>query len=96
VRSNLYYIGAQYFVTPGFVIEGEGFRIVVREQDARATMTTVRATYFLSKATGVYINGTYLWNSAKAHFSASAGGGGTTPAAGMGQLGAMAGIRHSF
>jgi predicted porin len=96
VRSNLYYLGAQYFVTPSFVIESEGYRIVVREQDARATMTTIRVTYFLSKATGVYFNGTYLWNSDKARFSASAGGGGTTPAAGMGQLGAMAGIRHSF
>ncbi|MFM0341425.1 porin [Paraburkholderia fungorum] len=96
VRSNLYYIGAQYFVTPSFVIDGEGFRIVVREQDARATMTTVRATYFLSKATAVYVNGTYLWNSDKARFSASAGGGGTTPAAGIGQFAAMVGIRHSF
>jgi predicted porin len=96
VRSNLYYVGAQYFVTPSFVIDSEGFRMVVREQDARATMTTVRATYFLSKATAVYVDGTYLWNSDKAHFSASAGGGGTTPAAGIGQLGVMAGIRHSF
>jgi predicted porin len=96
VRSNLYYLGAQYFLTPSFVIESEGYRIVVREQDARATMTTIRVTYFLSKATGVYFNGTYLWNSDKARFSASAGGGGTTPAAGMGQVGAMAGIRHSF
>ncbi|MFM0220704.1 porin [Paraburkholderia dipogonis] len=96
VRSNLYFVGAEYFVTPSFVIDGEGFRIVVREQDARATMTTLRATYFLSKATAVYIGGTYLWNSAKARFSASVGGGGTTPAAGMGQFGAMAGIRHLF
>ncbi|MFM0348633.1 porin [Paraburkholderia sp. RL17-347-BIC-D] len=96
VRSNLYFVGAQYFVTPSFVIDGEGFRIVVREQDARATMTTLRATYFLSKATAVYIGGTYLWNSAKARFSASVGGGGTTPAAGMGQFATMAGIRHLF
>jgi predicted porin len=96
VRSNLYYLGAQYFVTPSFVMDGEGFRIVVREQDARATMATVRATYFLSKATAVYLGGAYLWNSNRARFSASVGGGGTTPAPGMGQLAAMAGIRHSF
>lgn len=96
VRSNLYYVGVQYFVTPSFVIESEGFRIVVQEQDTRATMATARCTYFLSKATAVYLDSTYLWNSAKAHFSASAGGGGTTPAAGIGQLAVMAGFRHSF
>jgi predicted porin len=96
VRSNLFFIGAQYYVTPSFVLDGEAFRIIVREQDARATMATLRATYFLSKATAVYLNGAYLWNSAHARFSVSAGGGGTTPAAGMGQLGAMIGVRHLF
>lgn len=96
VRSNLFYVGASSFVSTALFLDGEAYRMIVKEHDARATMMTLRATYFLSKATAVYVKGAYLWNSEKARFSVSAGGGGTTPAAGMGQLGAMVGIRHSF
>ena len=31
VRSNLFFIGAQYYVMPSFVFDGEAFRIIVRE-----------------------------------------------------------------
>jgi predicted porin len=96
VHSNLFFLGAQYFVTPSFAVEGEAYRVNVTQQDARATLASVRATYFLSKTTAVYANTAYLWNSAHARFSVSAGGGGTTPAPGIGQLGAMVGIRHMF
>lgn len=96
VRSNLFYLGAQYYVTPAFAIDGEAYRVVVEQQDARATMASVRATYFLSQRTAVYGNVAYLWNSDHARYSVSAGGGGTTPAPGIGQLGAIVGIRHLF
>ncbi|KAK43828.1 MULTISPECIES: porin [Burkholderiaceae] len=96
VRSNLFYLGAQYAVTPSLIIDGEAYRDIVQQQDARATMTTIRATYLLSKRTAVYAKAAYLWNSERARFSVSAGGGGTTPAPGIGQLGAMVGIRQSF
>ncbi len=56
----------------------------------------LRGTYFLSKQTAVYLQGAYLANSAHAAFSVSAGGGGTTPSPGQGQLGVMAGVRHMF
>jgi predicted porin len=96
VRSNLFYLGAQYYVTPVFAVDGEAYRVIVQQQDARATLASLRATYFLSKRTAVYGNVAYLWNSAHARYSVSAGGGGTTPAAGVGQLGAIVGVRHSF
>lgn len=96
VRSNLFYLGAQYYVTPTLAVDGEAYRVVVQQQDARATLASLRATYFLSKRTAVYGNVAYLWNSAHARYSVSAGGGGTTPAAGVGQLGAIVGVRHSF
>jgi len=96
VRSNLFFVGASYQVTPATLLDGETFRIINRDQDARATMTTLRGTYSLSKATAVYLQGSYLWNSAKARYSPTSGGGGTTPAAGIGQLAVMAGIRHMF
>lgn len=96
VRSNIFYLGAQYYVTPTLAVEGEAYRAIVQQQDARATLATLRATYFLSKRTAVYADVAYLWNSAHARFSVSAGGGGTTPAPGVGQLAGIVGIRHSF
>jgi len=96
VRSNLFFVGAQYYVTPTFALDGEAYRVVVQQHDARATMASLRATYFLSKRTAVYGNVAYLWNSAHARYSVSAGGGGTTPAQGVGQMGAMMGVRHMF
>ncbi len=95
-RSNLFFIGASYFVTPAFLVDGEVFRIVNNDHDTRATMGTLRTTYLLSKRSSVYAQAAYLANSAKARYSVSAGGGGTTPGAGMGQTGVMVGIKHMF
>ena len=95
-RSNLFYLGASYPITPSFILDGEVFRIVNAAQDARATMEVVRGTYLLSAHTAVYLQTAYLANSARARYSVSAGGGGTTPPLGQGQLGAMAGLRQSF
>jgi predicted porin len=96
VRSNLFYLGASYPVTPAFTLDGEAYRITNSAQDARATMGTLRGTYFLSKSTAVYLQAAYLANSAHGRYSVSSGGGGTTPPAGEGQTGVMAGIRHTF
>lgn len=95
VRSNLFYIGAAYSVVPALMVDGEVYRIITREQGTRATLGTLRGTYQLSKATAVYLQVAYLANSAKARYSVSSGGG-ATPAAGVGQMGAMAGVRHFF
>ncbi|TCG00615.1 hypothetical protein BZM26_12335 [Paraburkholderia strydomiana] len=96
VHSDLFFVGAQYYVTPAFALDGEAYRVLVEQHNARATMASMRATYFLSKRTTVYGNVAYLWNSAHARYSVSAGGGGTTPAPGVGQLGAIVGMRHTF
>jgi predicted porin len=96
VHSNLFYAGASYLVTPEIIIDGEMFRIVNAEQDARASMGVLRGSYLLSKRTTVYLQSAYLANSTRARYSVSAGGGGTTPAAGIGQLGVMAGIQQIF
>ncbi|MCA3934821.1 MAG: porin, partial [Burkholderia sp.] len=71
-------------------------RIVNSAHDTRATMATLRATYLLTKRTAVYAQSSYLWNSAHARYAVSGGGAGTTPGEGMGQLGAMVGVRHMF
>lgn len=96
VHSNLFFLGASYYFTPAFVTDGEVYRIINSQHDARATLSTLRFTYLFSTRTAVYAQGAYLANSAKARYSVSAGGGGTTPGAGMGQTGVMLGVRHMF
>lgn len=96
VRSDTFFVGASYYVTPAFIVDGEVFRIINPEHDTRATLAAFRTTYQLSKRTAVYAQAAYLANSAKARYSVSAGGGGTTPAPGVGQTGAMLGVKHLF
>jgi len=96
IDSNLFFLGGTYFITPALVVDGEIYRIVNAQHDTRATLGTTRLTYYLSKQTAVYTQIAYLANSAHAQFSVSGGGGGTTPAPGVGQFGAMIGLRHSF
>lgn len=95
-RSNLFYLGASYQLNPFLYIDGEAYRIVNAQQDARATLGTLRATYLLSKRTAVYAQTAYLANSAHAQYAISLGGPSATPPAGMGQLGVNVGLRHSF
>ncbi|MBA9902053.1 porin [Burkholderia cepacia] len=96
VRSDIYYLGAQYFVTPAFIVDGAVYRVINAEHDTRATLGTVRTTYLLSKATAVYAQVGYLGNSAHARYSVSSGGPGATPAAGSNQTAAMLGVKHLF
>jgi len=83
-------------VTPAFLVDGELYHIVNNDHDTRASMGTLRTTYLLSARTAVYAQASYLANSAKASYSVSGGGGGTTPAPGAGQTGVMLGVRHMF
>ncbi|MCP3719179.1 porin [Paraburkholderia sp. CNPSo 3281] len=96
VRSNLFYLGAGYQVTPFFIVDGTVYRIINRVHDTRATLSTVRATYLLSKRTAVYGQLGYITNSPRASYTLSSGGAGSTPSAGANQTGAMIGIRELF
>jgi len=96
VRSNIFFTGFSVPIRPDIVFDAAVYRIVVKEQDARATLGVVRGTYLLSKRTSLYSTVGYLGNSAKAHFSVSSAAGATNPAAGVGQLGAMVGMTHRF
>lgn len=96
VSADQFYLTASYPVTPLWFVDGGVYRIVNRDDDTRGTIGALRTTLFLSKRTAVYLQGAYLFNSAKAQYTVSQGGGGTTPGPGMGQLGVMAGMRHMF
>ncbi|KXV03488.1 hypothetical protein CR51_17270 [Caballeronia megalochromosomata] len=96
VRANLFYAGGSFQATPSLILDGEVYRMIVTQHDTRGTMGAIRCTYLLSKRTAVYAQAAFLENSAKAAFTVSSGGAGTTPAVGANQLGAMLGVRHSF
>lgn len=96
VRSDLYFAGASYLITPAFEVDGEGSRIINQQHDTRATMAMLRGLYFLSKRTVAYLQAAYLTNSRHAAYNVSAGGPGATPGIGMNQTGAMVGLQHSF
>lgn len=96
IRSDIYYLGARYFVTPTITVDGAVYRVLNADHDTRATLATVRGQYLLSKATAVYAQVGYLGNSAHARYSVSSGGAGATPAAGSNQTGVMLGVRHLF
>ncbi|KWF32787.1 hypothetical protein WL88_25955 [Burkholderia diffusa] len=95
-RSNLFFVGASYQLTPFVLLDGEAYRIVNAQQDSRGTLGTLRCTYLLSKRTAVYAQTAYLENSAHAQYAISLGGPGATPPAGKSQLGVNIGIRHFF
>jgi predicted porin len=96
VHSDQFFLTASYPVTAAFIVDGGVYHIVNNRDDARGTIAALRTTYLLSRRTALYLQGAYPWNSEKAAYTVSQGGGGTAPAPGAGQLGVMAGLRHSF
>ncbi|SOE97000.1 Outer membrane protein (porin) [Burkholderia sp. D7] len=94
VTSNQFVLEGEYKVTPSLLIDSLVQRIVNSQQDTRATMEMMRATYFLSVRTAVYAQLAFLQNSRSAAYAVSAAGG--TPGKGMNQVAAMLGMRHSF
>ena len=96
VRSNLVFVNGSYPLTGALTLDAGLIRIINADQSRSATMAVVRGVYALSKRTALYAQTGYLWNSANAQYSVSGGGGGTTPAKGMNQLGAMVGMRTAF
>lgn len=94
ITTNQMTVEALYQLTAAVSVEGLVQRIVNSQQGTRANMEMVNVTYHFSKRTSVYANLAALQNSTKAGYSISLGG--STPAPGMSQVGAMVGIRHNF
>ncbi|WP_082855228.1 porin [Paraburkholderia phytofirmans] len=95
-KSDLWYLGAAYTLTPSWIVDGEAFRITFKNSDNKATMGVVRATYVLSKRTTVYAMGGRIYNGGSLALSISGGGPGSTPPPGGAQTGVMMGMRHAF
>ncbi|RKE38595.1 putative porin [Paraburkholderia sp. BL23I1N1] len=95
VSSDQVALEAAYQLSPALFVDGLVQRIVNTQQDTRATTEMIRMTYLLSVRTAIYAQTAFLQNSKNAAYSVS-GGGLSTPAKGMNQVGAMIGLRHSF
>jgi len=95
-RSDLWYLGALYAITPLLKIDGEVFRLDYKDSADEATLLALRATYSLSKRTAMYVTGGRILNGGTLAISVSAGAPGSNPLPGTAQSGIAAGVRHFF
>jgi predicted porin len=95
IKSNIYYGGASYLITPALTVDAQVQRVINTDQQRSASMGVLRALYSLSKGTAVYAQCAHLVNSGNAQYTVSVGGA-NNPAAGKSQTGVMMGIRHFF
>ena len=95
-RSNLWYVGAAYPITPQFVLDGEVFKLDYKNSANQATLFALRGTYHLSKRTAVYATAGHISNKGTLALSVSNAATGSNPAAGTAQTGVSVGMRHSF
>ena len=95
-KSNLWYVGAQYRITPAFVLDGEVFKLDFKNSANEAMLYAIRGTYNLSKRTAVYATAGHISNKGTLALSVSNAATGSNPAAGAAQTGVSVGMRHSF
>jgi len=92
-RSDLWYVGAAYDITPAFTLAGQVYLLRYHDSSNKAWLGSMRGSYALSKRTMVYGTVGYLDN--KGQLAASVDGQ-STPPAGASQVGGMLGIKHVF
>lgn len=95
-RSDLWYLGAAYPVTPQLTIDGEVFKLDFKNSANEAKLWAIRGTYALSKRTALYATAGHIGNSGMLALSVSNAAAGGAPNAGGSQTGIGLGIRHSF
>lgn len=95
-RSNMYYAGVAYDITPAITLSGEAFYLDYRHSGDKAWLGAARASYAFSKRTSVYTTVGYINNGGKLALSVDSASTGASPVAGATQLGAMLGIKHIF
>lgn len=92
-RSDLYWGGLTYNVTPAFALTGAAYYTQTKASDNDPWMFVVSGDYALSKRTDAYLNVAYARNKGNNTFGV---GGFGTAEAGSNQTGAVVGIRHRF
>jgi predicted porin len=96
--SNYWWLGGTYLPRPDIALDAQLGRITVSSNDSGGSVIAARVMYFLSKSTSVYVTAGHVFNQRNANFSIDGGvvPPASTPLAGVGQTGAMVGIRHLF
>jgi len=95
-RSDLFYGGASYAVTPAFSVDAEVFNLRFHNSSNKAWLFAARGTYAFSRRSSVYATFGYIDNGGNAAFSVSSGQTGSNPVPGANQFGAMMGVKHVF
>lgn len=91
--ANMYWFGAQYYVTPAFALTASAYYQDVHSTSADPWLAVLSADYFLSKRTDLYATAAFAHN--KGGSTLGVGGYGTT-LANDNQTGVVVGIRHKF
>lgn len=95
-RSDMWYVGAAYPVTPKLTVDGQVFRLRYKDSANKSLLFALRGTYALSKRTALYATAGSIDNSGTQTLSVSNAAAGGTTVAGGNQLGFATGIRHAF
>lgn len=95
-KSNLYYLGGAYSVTPAFTLDAEVLKLDVKNSANEATLFAVRGLYSFSRRTVGYVTAGHISNDGTFNVSVSGGAPGSNPVAGGSQMGLMVGMRHAF
>ena len=95
-RSDLWYLGASYAVTPLLTLDAQYFNLNFKDSVNEAGLFAVKATYALSKRTAVYATAGRISNDGTAAISVSNAAAGGAPAPGASQNGVALGVRHTF
>jgi len=95
-KTNLYFVGASYPLTPALTLDGELFQLDAKDSPNEATLFAIRGMYAFSKRTQAYVTAGHIRNDGAFNISASGGANGGNPVAGGSQTGVMIGVRHFF
>ena len=91
--ANLYWAGAQYNVTPAFIVTATGYYQDVHSTGADPWLAVLCADYFLSKRTDLYATAGFAHNKDKSALGVNGYG---TVAPGYNQTGITIGMRQKF
>ncbi|GGD83913.1 porin [Caballeronia grimmiae] len=91
--ANLYWLGAQYLITPAFQLTAVGYYHDVHSTGADPWMAVLNADYFLSKRTDLYASVAYAHNKDNSALGVNGYG---TVAPGHNQTGVTVGLRQKF
>jgi predicted porin len=91
--ANLYWLGAQYLITPAFQLTAVGYYQDVHSTGADPWLAVLNADYFLSKRTDLYASVGYAHNKDKSALGVNGYG---TVAPGHNQTGVVIGLRQKF